>query len=77
MQVFARFAKRNKVSFFAMAVISVFVRIAGNLIYGATVADMSILVFFALHALMILRLIPIPVKSTNSISLPFVFSLLL
>jgi hypothetical protein len=77
MPVFARFAIRSKVLFFAMAVILVFVRIAGNSIYGAMAADMSIRVFSVPNVLMILQLIPIPVKSTKPVSLPSAFSLLL
>jgi len=46
-----------------MAVILAFVRIAGNLIYGAMAAAMSIREFSVLNALMILQLIPIPEKS--------------
>jgi len=60
-----------------MVAMLAFVRIAGNLIYGAMVADMSIRVFSALPVLMILRLIPIPANSTKPASLPFAFSSLL
>jgi Cys-tRNA(Pro) deacylase len=54
-----------------MAVILAFVGIAGNLIYGATAVDTLIRVFSALNALMILRLIPIPVKWTKPLFIAF------
>lgn len=65
MPVFARFAKKNKVWFFVMAVKWLFARIAGYLIYGAPVADTALLVLSALYALTTLTLIRFPEKSID------------
>jgi len=65
MRVFAIFAIKNKVLFFATAAIFLFARIAGYSIYGAPVADTALRALSARLALTTLTLIRFPEKSIN------------